>query len=169
MLLVLHLLVVFLRPRSPNAPPVCAVQVTNTQPHKNVQSANWKIIIKPVFMVQTSIYERHLSYLYNQPASHWRAAMGLEKLSFPSQWSMMALDVVDVWLVEGKNFSNTNTHGSLVSAAYSFMFPTLNNHHFRNKMNRGEHSYHQEKLWQLNIINKHSYYRAYACCVSKLD
>lgn len=55
---------------------------------------------------------------------------------------MMALDdCVDGWLVEGE-FSNADTHGSLVSAAYSFMIPILNNRHFKNKMQRGEHSYH---------------------------
>lgn len=54
----------------------------------------------------------------------------------------MALDdSVDGWLVEGQ-FLNADTHDSLVSAAYLFMFPTLNNRHFRKKMNRGEHNYH---------------------------
>lgn len=56
-------------------------------------------------MVQTSIYERHFSCLFDQPACHWRAAMVLDKISFPGQWSMMALDdCIDGWLVEGQFF-----------------------------------------------------------------
>lgn len=63
------------------------------------------MLIKPVLMGQTSIYERHFSCLYDQPACHWRAAMVLDKISFPGQWSMMALDdCIDGWLVEGQFF-----------------------------------------------------------------
>lgn len=93
-------------------------------------------------MVQTSIYERHSAHLYDWPACHRRAAMGLGKLSFPNHWSMMARMTVLMAGLLRADFSAAATHGSLVPAAYSSMFPVLTNRHFRNKMNGGEHDYH---------------------------